>query len=42
MSELYEASDTDNLTVVGGMAPGVGIGGYLTGGGHGALSVKYG
>lgn len=42
MLELYAATDAMNQTVVGGEAEGVGIGGYLTGGGHSALSVSYG
>lgn len=42
MQELYAATDAVNQTIVGGEAEGVGIGGYLTGGGHSALSVSYG
>lgn len=42
LEELYSAADAKNLTIIGGMAGGVGIGGYLTGGGHSALSVSYG
>jgi FAD/FMN-containing dehydrogenase len=37
----YEAS-LRNLTIVSGGAGTVGLGGYLTGGGHGALSLTYG
>jgi hypothetical protein len=42
MNELYAATDAVNQTVVGGEAEGVGIGGYLTGAGHSALSISYG
>jgi len=42
MIEVYAATDLHNQTVVGGEAWGVGIGGYLLGGGHSALSTSYG
>jgi len=42
MIELYALTDAQNQTIVGGEAWGVGIGGYLTGGGHSALSADYG
>ncbi|TVY60837.1 putative FAD-linked oxidoreductase [Lachnellula suecica] len=42
MAELYKASDANNLTIVGGMGEGVGIGGYITGSGHSPLSTSYG
>jgi FAD/FMN-containing dehydrogenase len=42
MLELdYEAS-LRNLTIISGGAGTVGLGGYLTGGGHAALSLTYG
>ncbi|KAI9878323.1 MAG: hypothetical protein M1830_001256 [Pleopsidium flavum] len=41
--EAYEAADKMGLAVVGGECPTVGIaGGYTQGGGHSALSSKYG
>jgi FAD/FMN-containing dehydrogenase len=40
--EIDEQASLRNLTVVGGGAETVGIGGYLTGGGHSALSATYG
>ncbi|KAL8968234.1 MAG: hypothetical protein Q9197_004986 [Variospora fuerteventurae] len=41
--ELYEASNKIGLTVVSGECPTVGVaGGYTQGGGHSALSSKYG
>lgn len=42
MGEIYDAASSYNLTVIGGADPNVGIGGYLTGGGHGPLGSKYG
>jgi hypothetical protein len=42
MIELYALTDAQNQTIVGGEAWGVGIGGYLTGAGHSALSADYG
>ena len=42
MLELDEQAHLRNLTIVSGGAGTVGIGGYLTGGGHGALSSTYG
>jgi hypothetical protein len=42
MSEIYAAAIKHNLTVVGGADLGVGIGGWVTGGGHSSLSSKYG
>jgi len=42
MSELFSAADAKGLTIIGGAAEGVGIGGYLTGAGHSALSVSHG
>ena len=41
--EAYEAADKSGLAVVGGECPTVGLaGGYTQGGGHSALSSKYG
>ncbi|KEP49952.1 FAD-binding domain protein [Rhizoctonia solani 123E] len=41
--EVYKAADEHNVTVVGGAARSVGAaGGWLQGGGHSPLSVKYG
>jgi len=42
MRELDEQAYLRNLTIVSGGANTVGVGGYLTGGGHGALSSTYG
>ena len=42
MLEIDEQAHLRNLTIVGGGAGTVGIGGYLTGGGHSALSSTYG
>jgi FAD/FMN-containing dehydrogenase len=40
--EMDLQSSLRNLTIVAGGSETVGIGGYLTGGGHGALSATYG
>jgi hypothetical protein len=42
MLEIDEQAHLRNLTTISGGAGTVGIGGYLTGGGHGALSSTYG
>lgn len=42
MLEIDEQASLRNLTIVGGGAGSVGIGGYLTGGGHGAISLTFG
>jgi hypothetical protein len=42
LTELYSAADAKGLTIIGGMADSVGIGGYLTGAGMGALTVEHG
>lgn len=42
MLELDEQAHLRNLTIVSGGAGTVGLGGYLTGGGHAALSSTYG
>ncbi|KAI2639241.1 FAD-binding domain-containing protein [Xylaria nigripes] len=39
---IYEALDKINQTVVGGMSKSVGVGGYITGGGHSILAPRYG
>lgn len=38
----YKYLDQFNVTIVGGAGFTVGVGGYITGGGHGVLSPKYG
>lgn len=40
--EVYEAVNAQGLTVVGGTGDTIGLGGYLTGGGHSPLSAKFG
>lgn len=42
MIELYTEMVKQNLTVMGGADPHVGIGGWTTGGGHGPLTSVYG
>ena len=42
MLEIDEEASLRNLTIVSGGAGTVGVGGYLTGGGHAALSSTYG
>ena len=42
MRDLYTYLDTFNQTVVGGGAWSVGVGGYITGGGHSILAPRYG
>lgn len=42
MGEIDEQAHLRNLTVTSGGAQTVGVGGYLTGGGHAALSSTYG
>jgi FAD/FMN-containing dehydrogenase len=42
MLELDEQASLRNLTIVGGGAGSVGVGGYLTGGGHSAISLQFG
>ncbi|KAE8440852.1 hypothetical protein EG329_006369 [Mollisiaceae sp. DMI_Dod_QoI] len=42
MLELDEQAHLNGLTIVSGGGGTVGVGGYLTGGGHGALSSTYG
>src|SRR5260370_2964876 len=42
MIELDDQAQQNNLTIVGGGAATVGVGGYLTGGGHSFFSATYG
>ena len=42
MRDIYAEAARNNVTIVGGNDPNVGIGGYLTGGGHSSISPKYG
>ena len=42
MAELYAVAAKNNITVVGGADLNVGIGGWITGGGHSPVSSKYG
>jgi FAD/FMN-containing dehydrogenase len=42
MLEIDYEAHLKNLTIVGGGAGTVGVGGYLTGGGHSAFSSTYG
>lgn len=42
MLEIDYQASLRNLTIVSGGAGTVGLGGYLTGGGHGAYSLTYG
>ena len=42
MGEIYELAAAQNSMVIGGDDPDVGIGGYLTGGGHSPLGGQYG
>ena len=39
---IYAQAGLLNLTAVGPISSSVGVGGYLTGGGHGAISALYG
>jgi FAD/FMN-containing dehydrogenase len=42
MRELYRAAADRNFMIVGGTSTTVSVGGYLTGGGHSALSPLFG
>ncbi|KAI9775942.1 MAG: hypothetical protein M1835_005659 [Candelina submexicana] len=42
MGEIYEAAAAHDSTIVGGEDPDVGVGGYVTGGGHSLISAQYG
>ena len=41
-SEIFKAAAAKHVTIVTGSDPGVGIGGWLTGGGHGPVTSRYG
>lgn len=40
--DVYAFAAANNVTAIGGADPGVGVGGWLTAGGHGPLTAKYG
>lgn len=42
MEEIYKEASKNNMTIVGGADPNVGVGGYITGGGHSPLGSSYG
>ena len=42
MGEILQAAADNNVTVVTGSDPTVGIGGWLTGGGHGPVTSRFG
>src|SRR5271156_1782152 len=42
MREIYAKAAQNGRIIVGGMDPNVGIGGYITGGGHSPISGHYG
>ncbi|KAK7408473.1 hypothetical protein QQX98_009340 [Neonectria punicea] len=42
MYDIYSATDAFNETIVGGGGKSVGIGGYVTGGGHSILAPRFG
>jgi FAD/FMN-containing dehydrogenase len=42
MFEIYQRMAKENLTIVGGADPNVGIGGWTGGGGHSPVSALYG
>ena len=42
MADVYQFAAANNLTVVGGAEPHVGIGGWISYGGHGPVSAYYG
>lgn len=42
MKDIYAVAAINNVTVVGGADPNVGIGGWITGGGHSPISSRYG
>lgn len=42
LDDIYKATDKFNQTAIGGLARTVSVGGYVTGGGHSALSPRYG
>lgn len=42
MRDIYAKAAQHDRILVGGMDPNVGIGGYITGGGHSPISGQYG
>ena len=42
MFEIYDAAAAHNSMIIGGEDPDVGLGGYITGGGHSLISAHYG
>ena len=42
MRDIYAEAAQHGRIIVGGMDPNVGIGGYITGGGHSPVSGRYG
>ena len=40
--DVYQALEPDNISVIGGRVSGVGVGGFLLGGGYGWKSNQYG
>ena len=42
MHDIMKFAADNKLTAIGGADPHVGIGGWISGGGHGPLTVKYG
>ncbi len=42
MFEIYDAAAAHQSMIIGGEDPDVGLGGYLTGGGHSPISGHYG
>jgi len=42
MGEIYSKAAAYKMTIVGSADPNVGLGGYLTGGGHSPIGTKYG
>ncbi len=42
MHDIYEALDRHGQTLVGGQGRTVGVGGYVSGGGHSILSPRHG
>ena len=42
MTDIYDFAAKNELTMIGGADPHVGIGGWISGGGHGPLTAKYG
>lgn len=42
MGDFYDLASSHQSTIVGGADPDVGLGGYITGGGHSPISAAYG